>query len=218
MELKGLKVAFLGDSLTQGIGASARDRSYPSVFSEITEIAEGWNYGISGTRIARQSVPFRGCSDWDRDFLSRVEQIDERADCVVVCGSTNDYMHGDASLGCFDDRSVYTFYGAMHALLDKLKSRLPDAKIIFMTPPRFVEEESPSMAHIDKGHYFSEYISAIREVCAHHSVTVFDLHLAPELDPRDAEKKQRYYSDTVHLNDNGYRVVAERLKDFIMGL
>ena len=71
MELKNKKVLFLGDSITEGTGASSPETCYVSVFGKISG-AEVKNYGIGGTRIARQrrkSVKERH----DKDFLLRVD-------------------------------------------------------------------------------------------------------------------------------------------------
>ena len=53
MELKGKSIFFLGDSITEGVGASEYDKSYVPVFAELSG-ANVKNYGISGSRIARQ--------------------------------------------------------------------------------------------------------------------------------------------------------------------
>lgn len=51
MDLKGKKIAFLGDSITAGVGASSLEKAYWNVLSELSG-AECYGYGISGTRIA----------------------------------------------------------------------------------------------------------------------------------------------------------------------
>ena len=218
MELKNLTVAFLGDSLTQGIGASSPERSYPAVFSRNAKLKEGLNFGLGGTRIAKQKKSFRDISEWDRDFISRVDEIPADIDCIVIMGGTNDYMHGDAELGCSSDRDEYTFYGALHSLLSKVCKRFPSAKKVFMTPPHFVEDVSPEHTHINKGHYFSEYLYAMKEVCGFYNIRVLDLHSLSGLDSKNEENKKEFYSDNVHLNDNGYKRIAERLEDYLRNI
>ena len=60
-----------------------------------------------------------------------------------------------------------------------------------MTPIHFVEEKSPEYAHINKGYYFYEYLNAIKEVCAYHSIVLFDLHSEIGID----SKNHHMYSD-----------------------
>ena len=73
MYLNGKKVAFLGDSITDGVGVSSPFYSYTEVFSRITG-AIVTNLGISGTRIARQKTPSPE-PKWDLCFLDRDDDI-----------------------------------------------------------------------------------------------------------------------------------------------
>ena len=56
MEIAGKTVAFLGDSITEGVGVSEISKRYTDVFGALTG-AVVLNYGISGTRIAKQKNP-----------------------------------------------------------------------------------------------------------------------------------------------------------------
>ena len=53
MELKRKKINFLGDSITEGHGTSAPENIFLNRLSRATG-ATANNYGISGSRIARQ--------------------------------------------------------------------------------------------------------------------------------------------------------------------
>lgn len=218
MKLTGLTIAFIGDSITEGIGATSKECSFPSVFEKNTDIKKSLNYGLSGTRIARQKKTFMNYHEWDNDFISRVDIMDSSADCVIVCGGINDYMHGDAELGSLDDSTEYTFCGAMNILISKLKNKFPQKPLIFMTPIHFVEEKSPEYAHINKGYYFYEYLDAIKVVCEYHSVILFDLYSEIGIDSKNEDDRNRFYSDTIHLNDNGYSKIAEKLEIFLKNL
>ncbi len=101
MELKGLKIVFLGDSITQGVGADKTENRYTDVFQRLSGATVS-NHGISGTRIARQTTPYNEMFD-KNDFVKRVDELDPDADIVVVFGGTNDFGHGDAPIGTFDD-------------------------------------------------------------------------------------------------------------------
>lgn len=56
MVLQNKTVLFLGDSITEGVGASSPDKNYVSVFQSLSG-ANAVNYGISATRIAKATVP-----------------------------------------------------------------------------------------------------------------------------------------------------------------
>ena len=63
------------------------------------------------------------------DYCRRYKTMDPDADIIVVFGGTNDFGHGDAPLGEMSDRTVDTFYGALHTLYTSLITRYPEAPI-----------------------------------------------------------------------------------------
>ena len=67
MELKGKKIAFLGDSITEGCGVSTIENVYWNVLARKTG-AEGYGYGIGGTRIARRTEPHN--PDFDKNQMT----------------------------------------------------------------------------------------------------------------------------------------------------
>ena len=216
MILQNKKVAILGDSITEGAGTTAREFRFTDVFQSISG-AEVYNYGIGGTRIARQITPSSN-PRFDLCFLDRSEEMVEGADVVVVFGGTNDFGHGDAPLGCFDDRSEYTFYGAMHSLINRLVKRYPDATVVFMTP---LHRTSESVTVNEIGQptvRMKYYVDAIREVCEYYSVPVLDLYASSGLQPVIPVIKERFMPDGLHPNNAGAKIIAERLYGFLSAL
>ena len=217
MNLKDKKVLFLGDSITEGAGASSYEKSYVPVFAEISG-AEVKNYGLSGTRIARQTEK----SEWeqcDRDFLERADGMESGADIVVVFGGTNDFGHGDAKIGDFSSRSEYTFYGAMHLLCEKLINKYPDAYIIFMTPlHRETENEKTKDNGLPNETPLSGYVSIIKEVAGYYGLPVLDLFNTSGMQPGMEIIKKEYMPDGLHPSDKGARKIAERLYGFLSAL
>lgn len=145
MELKGKKINFLGDSITEGVGASEEQFMYPNVIAAECGLAAARNYGISGTRIARQDDE----ENFGNPFCDRYLTMDDDVDVVVVFGGTNDYGHGRAPFGSFDDRTGDTYYGAWHVLLRGLLKKYPDSQIVVMTPLHRTEENVPSPGNGD---------------------------------------------------------------------
>ena len=127
-----MKAIFLGDSITEGVGASSEANKYVNKVAEICGV-EVKNFGVSGTRIARQSLPSEYIL-FDYDFQMRAEVMDKDADKVFVFGGTNDFGHGDAPMGTLTDRTEQSFCGAFRLLLEKLILRYPQAQIVVMTP------------------------------------------------------------------------------------
>ena len=62
-----MRIIFLGDSITAGAGAGTVENMYTAQIEKLTG-AEVLNYGVGGTRIARQTRPSADPS-FDKDFL-----------------------------------------------------------------------------------------------------------------------------------------------------
>ena len=215
--LKGKKVFFLGDSITEGAGASCYEKSFVPVFAEISG-AEVKNYGVGGTRIARQTIKSQ-CEQHDRDFLERVDEMVSGADVVVIFGGTNDFGHGDAKIGYFDSRNEYTFYGAMHLLCEKIMNKYPNADIVFITP---LHRETENAKIKENGLLneipLSGYVSIIKEVAGYYGLPVLDLFNTSGMQPSVEIIKREYMPDGLHPSDKGARRIAEKLYGFLSAM
>ncbi len=213
MEVKNKKVVFLGDSITEGSGASSFENSYTQVFARISG-ADVFVDGIGGTRIARQRAASENPRH-DLDFNMRAEKLPECADLVVVFGGTNDFGHGDAPLGDFNDRDVYTFYGALHSLITTLLNRYPTSRIVFMTPLHRLEElDTVNRFGRERG-TLSLYVNVIREICEYYSIPILDLFSVSGLQPKVDIIREKYMPDGLHPSDLGAERIANMLLAFL---
>ena len=206
MELKGKKINFLGDSITEGVGASEYAHCYVEQFAAATG-AVCRNYGISGTRIAKRRVPYE-IPEFDRYYASRVPEMDPDADVVVVFGGTNDYGHGDAPLGEMNDRTVWTYYGALHVLFTALIEKYPTAEIVILTPLHREDEEKRTPI-------LKPFVDATRQVAEYYSLPVLDLWANYGIQPRIPVMKNMYVPDGLHPNDAGHAILANKLRAFL---
>ncbi|MBQ7039909.1 MAG: SGNH/GDSL hydrolase family protein [Clostridia bacterium] len=213
MELKGKIVNFLGDSITQGAGASNPKYSFVEQFKKLTKVKKANNYGIGGTRIARKTVPSEN-EVYDQDYVGRFTDMDKDADIVVVFGGTNDYGHGDAKIGTFESRDVHTFYGACHTLMCGLSEMYVGKPIVFITPLHRENENKKDM----NGHVLKDYVKVIKEVAAYYSIPVLDLYATSGIQPEIPVVKERLAPDGLHPNDAGHLILAERIKGFLEAL
>ncbi len=201
MGLKEKSIVFFGDSITEGHGTTAPDKVFHQIIKAEHGLKMAYNAGIGGTRIAKQTN-ISDVHKYDLYFASRVEFLPEVADAVVVFGGTNDYGHGDAKMGdiCSDD--VYTFYGGLNTLYKKLKEKYKDAKIIFMTPLKRINETEPRPS---ENKILIDYVEAIKIFCSKKNIPLIDLYESNIFDPYDAE----FVPDGLHPNDNGHAVMAK---------
>lgn len=214
MELKGLKINFLGDSITQGVGTSAPEHMFWKVVEAKTgAICRG--YGLSGTRIARQYNPTTYNPSFDLDFCMRAKEMDKDADLIVVFGGTNDFGHGDAPFGKFEDRTKDTFYGAVHELCTTLINLYPESEIVFITP---LHRSDENMRMSTYKPLLKEYIDAMREILEYYSIPVLDLYSSGKIQPSVEILKNLYMPDGLHPSDKGNEIIANRLINFIKTL
>lgn len=217
MELSGKKIVFLGDSITEGHGvANPENRFVDRVAAKTGAICK--NFGIGGTRIARQTIPSER-ERHDKDFISRVPELDEDADIVVVFGGTNDWGHGDAKFGNFKDRDIYTFYGALHILYTMLIEKYPESQIVVLTPlHRSRPNELEPVTNADnanKPQVLKDYVNAIREVAEYYSIPVLDLYKTSGIQPAIPVIREKYIPDELHPNDAGHGLLANRIIKFL---
>lgn len=211
MILKGKKAAFLGDSITEGIAASAPEKCYVSLFGEkegVTVI----NYGVSATRIARQQKPDPS-DPRDDDFIMRSDRMAPDADIVVVFGGTNDYGHGDAPFGTAKDETAFTFCGACNVLFEKLNNRFPRAVKLALTPLGRDGEENPPAGKRP----LCEYAAAIKAAAERHGWFVLDLYAMCTNDP-EIEEVRSHLADGLHPDDLGHALLAGKIAEFLKGI
>lgn len=217
MDLKGKKINFLGDSITEGVGTTAPKFQYVDRIAAQTG-AICRNYGISGTRFAHQTKP----SDepkFDLDFCQRALEMDPDADVIVVFGGTNDFGHGDAPFGTFADRTPDTFCGATHTLVRELLERYPQAEIVFITPLHRLNENVPTgdnkPAPVGT---LKQYVDAMREILEYYSIPTLDLYATGRMQPAVPCVQERYMPDGLHPSDEGNALLAKRIISFLEAL
>ena len=212
MELKGITVACLGDSITEGVGATSNENIWHQKLKENCRIKECINYGISGTRFALQKVP-SACPNFDRHFISRVDAMRDDVDLVLVFGGTNDYGHGDAPFGRFEDREETTFYGACHVLMRKLIEKYVDKPIVFLMPLHRTNDDKP--ATTVKSQILKDFVDAEKRVCEYYSIPVIDLFGASGMCSAVEVQNKFYFADGLHPNDAGHEKIAKIVENFL---
>lgn len=213
MQLDNKKINFLGDSITEGAGASEHSKCYVSQFAKMSG-AVCRNYGIGGTRIAKQGAPSQN-PRCDLYFRSRIDEMDSDADIIVVFGGTNDYGHGDAPLGNMDDRTDDTFYGALHSLYRELIEKYSESLIVVMTPLHRLNE-----CNLSGGGKvpLKTYVEIEREVAEYYSLPVLDLFSGSGIQPNVEIMKFKFMPDGLHPNDAGHKILAKKLYAFLSNI
>lgn len=219
MILKGAVINFLGDSITQGVGASSAQNRFTDVLEREFELKKANNYGISGARIARQKVMTDAPND--RDYCMRLWEMDENADAVVVFGGTNDFGHGQAPIGLPSDRTPESFYGACHYLMNGLLERFCGKPVLILTPLHRWDEDNPR----GSGSYkpedaapLREYRRILMEVAEFYALPVLDLYAVSGIQPENQTCRERLLPDGLHPSDEGHRILAMKIGNYLKTL
>ena len=211
MDLKGKKVAFLGDSITEGCAASSAEKIYHQVIKADLGLGSALNYGVGGTRIAPQHD--KDSDMYPENFIIRADKLPADADYVFVFGGTNDYGHGDAPVGTLLDNGTDTFCGAVKTLLAKLVNRYGKDKIVVMTPLHRRNDKSPSGEGTRKnGAPLKIFVDIIKEIAEKAGLRVIDLFGESALDPNDDEINAKCFADGLHPNDAGHNLLAKTIE------
>lgn len=214
MELSEKKINFLGDSITEGCCATSPELGFVEVMKRKYGLVAARNYGIGGTRIARQHSPSAE-PKFDLDFCSRFAEMDPDSDIIIVFGGTNDHGHGDAPMGTDADRTPDTFHGACHYLFSSLPKQFPHAKIVILTPLHRVEENKPKGEH---GWLLKDYVRIIRNTAAQYDLPVLDLFESSAIKAHIPEIAARLTTDGLHPNDSGHGILAHEIGEYLKAL
>ena len=224
MNIQGFKVNFLGDSITEGAGVTdIPNNRYDHRLAKMMGIQVN-NYSVSGSRLAHQSHP-SAKPRYDLCFCGRAYDMDKTADMVIVYGGVNDYIHGDAPFGELGDTLPNTYCGGVCFLMNFLRETYGNKPIVFMTPARCflrntVDDLIPSThaAKLVPGKPLRAYADVILETAKRFDIYVLDLYNNLGIDPHDPAQFAAYTMDGLHFNDDGHRILAEKLKAFIQAI
>ena len=188
-----IRVACVGDSITQGAGATA-GQSYPSQLQAL--LGDKWqvqNFGVSGrTLLKKGDHPY----EKEKAFTNAHEF---KPDVVVIMLGTNDtkaqnWVHQDE------------FYADYKDLVDSFKSLSSSPHIFICRPPPVPE---PGRFGINETNLQVE-IPMIDKIAADENVDIIDIHAAlagkPEMQP-----------DHVHPNNAGAGVMAQTIAAALTG-
>ena len=227
---KGMKVAFLGDSITDPGHVGCTKNFWNFLVEDLKLDAKV--YGVSGHQWS--NIPSQ---------VARIhESMDDDLDALFVFVGTNDYMAG-VPLGEFYEYSKAsanlwgketllnrralskdpaTYCGRINIALEKLKTDFPETQIVLMTPLHraffqcsATNVQPPESFANARGLFIDAYADAIRHAGRIWSVPVIDLFAESGLLPEN-DSYIPYFNnsktDRLHPNDNGHRRLADLIE------
>ena len=228
--LSGKKVSFIGDSITAGTDCS--QLPYHQVFCGKYNCVDN-PLGIRGSCIANNTK--NGLSA--QRFVTRATQSNlQDSSLIIVFGGTNDFSQDSKPVGdSFVESDITpsgnigskklvaptdtdTFTGALHELINTIRTNCPQVPIVFITPlqrGRYNSNNPNSDETNSNGNYLSDFSKAIKEICSFYSIPVLDLGSISQLDFMNSEISAKYSSDNLHPNCAGHKLIGELLFRFV---
>ena len=229
------KISFLGDSITEGVGASATTR-YSALVAKYFDAIEN-NLGVAGTALAKNAYN----RDNSSRFIARATSSNlENSSLIVIFGGTNDFSYDIKPIGnLFAEETISTngrigskklvppsdtetFAGALHELILAVKKNCPNTPIMLVTPinrGRFTSSSTiPTSEESNiNGNFLNEFKDAILKIGKYYSIPVLELN-DTRLDFTNVDVAAKYSSDNLHPNAAGARVIAEIMIRFIKNM
>lgn len=206
-------IAFMGDSITAGVGAK-------KLYHEYLHDKYGWtclNYGFGGAGFYRNSpsnssgrigmgVPGRGEPTTPENFftpnnvLARLSEVNGSAiDGIVIFAGTNDYGN---------NVSIADYTTAIENVFDYCQTNFPTKPILVMTP---IHREGGSEPNSIVGKNLRDYVDILIEECKKYGIAYIDTMTMSGIHPDNDANRAAYFSyDTtgLHPDDNGHKRIA----------
>ena len=192
------RIACLGDSITQGSGASSSDKTWPALLeASLGYDYEVYNFGKSGRTMIEGDKWYQDTSQW-RDALS------SKADVVLIALGTNDAKFPE-NWGA--SHVEETFVATYLEMIEMIRVQMKPRAIYVLVPipqlragsdwndPSIINEVLPSLvACVAREANISGFVDLQRGFQGNSGTN-------PNL-----------YDDIIHPNDKGYAVIAEQVE------
>lgn len=218
-------IAFLGDSLTAGVGTnkiyhmyigdrfgytcknygyggSGYARSYPSTGGKMATGQTGMGDTITSSN---QIIP--------NDFYTRIQTIPDTIDGLIIFGGTNDWAHGD-------DISFADFQTAVRNVFSYAQTTYDKKPIIVLSPIHRTGDNTPNSI---TGKTLKDYCDEIKNICSEYGIIYIDLFSESGLNPSNANNNTEFYtrddtgvSDGLHPNHYAHMNIANLLATILI--
>jgi lysophospholipase L1-like esterase len=206
--LYGLKVNFLGDSITYG-AYSNPDGSWVTLYHEF--LAKRFNltarnYGYAGSGFANLYNSADSAA-----YFQRALTMNTDADLVVVWGGFNDRQQPLGVFGDLWDSSSPTVYGGIDQTIKNIKNKFPSTPVVFLI-------------HYANDSLTTPINTAVKTMCNYYKIPYIDLSETILNNNYDQMMMHEYWRTSditppgnqgIHPNSDGHRVLARHIANKI---
>ena len=168
-DVETIKMGFLTDSF--GIYIGGIKRNY---IDYLSNDLSRHNCEVEAIRDTIGSTRLTQASDRSDSFCERISKFQPDLDYLLIQGGTNDWG-ANMPLGIFGDTKTTSFYGAIDYLIKQAFAKLPTTQLVFITPTYRSDMASGKNAENGQGATQTDYIQAIKTVCAKYNVQYIEL-------------------------------------------
>ena len=198
-----IKVACVGDSITEGLQCETNDR-YPEQLQ--TLLGEGYevgNFGLSGANVIKAGASYIGCGDY-------AESIAMIPDIVVIMLGTNDVA---ANPFDFNNKKIAAAFKTDYTrLINEYRNLNDDVRLILMSSPACKTSRGGNYEVVDAA--IGTHIRNLTKTIAEENGCVYVDIYGYTKENFDLNGNTDYYDD-VHFNATGCRKLAEKVYEAI---
>lgn len=211
----GKSLHIFGDGISYGLGSSdVLSKAYPAILNK----KYGWkiyNHALSDATAGNYGDELLQ----QRSLLTQIDSstglsVEEEVYILIFIGA-EDYRSGMASMGNDDTKNDITFKGALNTAIEKLMTKAPRCKIMFVSPVYRSSTEPGDGLDCDTNLINDKYLREFAEGV----VSVAKINHIPCLNLFDECMINKYNAgiylntDGVYPSDDGHSMIAEKIQD-----
>lgn len=211
----GKSLHIFGDGISYGLGSSdVLSKAYPAILNK----KYGWkiyNHALSDATAGNYGDELLQ----QRSLLTQIDSstglsVEEEVYILIFIGA-EDYRSGMASMGNDDTKNDITFKGALNTAIEKLMTKAPRCKIMFVSPVYRSSTEPGDGLDCDTNLINDKYLREFAEGM----VSVAKINHIPCLNLFDECMINKYNAgiylntDGVYPSDDGHAMIAEKIQD-----
>lgn len=209
----GVKIAFIGDSVTEGLGgiqdADGRQVSYVNYVQEALQFGEVCNNGHGGATIVDYN---------NNDDLAIGAHMDELfvkdSEITVFYAGLNDFLTNVEvkNFGVLDDGSTGGYCGQLQKIVNSLRTSYAGTQFFFVTAYQTPNTSSTKeFTNFNGIPTLNDYMNPLRTLAQQNGYPIIDLYNIGLMDMHDEVTAQHLLADSIHPNDAGYRILGEHI-------